>query len=169
MAGSLLSDNDRKANLSFVYLSAISTVAGYTCELGPNPDRNSIDASVRSGESMRPQIDIQLKATSTPGLYDDGLHFRLRSKNYNDLCEYPRMCPIILVVLELPEAEDDWLDCDAERLIMRRRAWWLSLSGYDEIEPGSTRTVVLPRSQLLNPDSLMALMSQARTGNLTGG
>ena len=116
---------------------------------------------------MRPQIDIQLKATSVPTLYDDGLHFRLDSKNYNDLVT-PRMCPIILVVLELPENSDDWLHCDDEGLTMRRRAWWLSISGCPEIESG-TKTVTLPRSQLLTPDSLRMRMYEARTGKLTGG
>ena len=116
---------------------------------------------------MRPQIDVQLKATSAPDVHHDGLHFRLSSKNHNDLCETPRICPIILVVLELPKGPDEWLYWNAEGLTLRRRAWWLSISGKTEIE-SSTKTVVLPHSHLLNPDSLKTLMSQARTWSLTG-
>ena len=167
MGDSLLNDNYRKADLSFSYLAALSAITGYTCQRGPEPDLDSVDAIVKAGGSMRPQLDVQLKATSVPRLYDDGLHFRLCLKNYNDLVT-PRMCPIILVVLELPEDSDDWLLCGAGGLTIRRRAWWLSISGWPDIDT-STKTVVLPRSQLLTPDSLRMLMDQARTGKLSGG
>ena len=165
----LLSDNDRKERLSFAYLSALSAFAGYTCQSGAEPDRYSVDATVRSGETMRPQIDVQLKATSVPNLHGDGLHFQLGSKNYNDLCEFPRGCPLILVVLELPEDPDEWINWDDEGLTMHRRAWWLSISRLPEIDEGSSKTVVIPQSQFLSPDSLTKLMYWARTSFSTGG
>ena len=167
MRTALLSDNDRKAELSFAYLSSLAAFAGFTCQPGHQPDRDSsVDATVKAGGSMRPQIDVQLKATSSPRRLSDGLHFQLRRKNYDDL-RASRMCPIILVVLELPEDPSDWLDCDTERLVMRRCAWWASIAG-DSATDRDSKTVVLPESQSLNPDAMQSLMDEARQGRLSG-
>ncbi len=50
--------------LSRAYVSAIAAHAGYTVGR-PEPDRDSVDLSLSAGGAMRPQIDIQLKATTT--------------------------------------------------------------------------------------------------------
>ena len=156
-----LSENDVKSELSHAYIHALAVNGGYAYQPGPQPDRISVDAVIVSGEKSKPQMDLQLKAASSPRIREDGLHFRLGAKNYNDLRELPRRNPIILAVLELPPNRDDWLDCDGEGLTMRRRAWWLSLAGYPETD-AETQTVILPHSQLLTPNSLTDLMTRAR-------
>ena len=163
MTNAVLTDNDRKEALSFVYLNALSAIAGYTCQGGPQPDRNSVDAIVWGGSPTSPQIHVQLKSTSSPDRKSDGLHFQLSRKNYNDLRNSHN--PFILVILELPEHQSDWLDCGPERLIMRRCAWWLSLKGHPEIETDS-RVVVIPESQRLDVDALKLLMDMARQRSL---
>lgn len=35
MADAILTDNDRKAELSFAYLAALAAYAGFTCQTGP--------------------------------------------------------------------------------------------------------------------------------------
>lgn len=159
MTHAILGDNHRKSELSFAYLAALSAIAGYTCQRGPQPDVDSIDATVRAGGSMRPQIDVQLKATSSPRRLVDGLHFQLGRKNYEDM-RMPRLCPAILVVLELPMAPAEWLDCSADRLILRRCAWWQSLSEYPEADSDS-KVVVIPESQRLDLDAIIRLMDLA--------
>jgi hypothetical protein len=42
----IITDNQRKAALSFSYLAAISAKCGYTCEKGPSDDMDSIDALI---------------------------------------------------------------------------------------------------------------------------
>ena len=156
----ILTNDYRKAELSFAYLSAICAMAGYTCERGPSVDMDSIDASVRSGGVPRILIDVQLKSTSSPDLIGGNLHFRLSQKNYNDLADL-RQVPIILAVLELPASQDEWLRCDADNLVLRRRLWWTSLRGEQPISAGS-KTVIIPQSQLLTPDSLRELAANER-------
>ena len=156
----ILTDNYRKEGLSFAYLSAICAIAGYTCQRGPTPDLDSIDAVVRAGGYGRPQIDVQLKSTSAPTLIGGDLHFRLRQKNYNDLAGRQQN-PRILAILELPEDPAEWLSHNAERLILRRRLWWVSLERESPIQAGS-RTVVAPGTQLLTPDSMRAIVADAR-------
>ena len=167
MTGGMLNDDERKANLSFAWLSAISALSGYTCERGAQPDVSSVDAVVRTGRPPDGQIDVQLKATSSPDVKNDGLHFQLRNPNYDHLRPIRRFCPIILVVLELPADSNDWHECDAEQLVLRRRAWWQSLRGYPEIA-GNSRVVILPEEQILDTETLQRLMDLSVQGNPIG-
>ena len=84
MNDALLHEPDRKTELSFAYLGALCAYVGYTCQRGPEPDRGSVDATVRAGGTMNPQFDVQLKATAVPDRKEDGLHFRLLANNYAD-------------------------------------------------------------------------------------
>ena len=120
---------------------------------------DSIDATIRSGDSMRTQFDVQLKATSTPDKKDDGLHFRLSRKNYDDLTA-ARTTPLMLLVLELPSDETEWLECSVEHLTMRRCCWWASLSGSESTDAGS-KTIVIPTAQRLGPWGIVPLMAAA--------
>ena len=162
MPTDVMSDNQRKAELSFAYLSALCAMAGYTCQRGPTPDDDSIDATVRTRGSKRPVFDVQLKATSSPIWYADGLHFNLKRKNYDDLRE-DRSLKIILLVLELPSNFETWLECGPEQLVMRRCAWWEWLSGYPGIDTDS-KVVVIPESQRFSLDAMSVLMERIRRG-----
>ena len=155
-----MGDNQRKAELSFAYLSALCAMAGYTCQRGPEPDEDSIDATVRGRHPGRSALDIQLKATSSPVLAGDGLHFRLHRKNYDDL-RVDRSIQIILVVLELPDRPDAWLECRADELVLRRRAWWDSLWRFPEIETES-KVIVIPESQRFDLEAMSGLMDRIR-------
>lgn len=121
---------------------------------------DSIDATVRSGDAMRTQFDVQLKATSTPKRKKQGLHFRLFRKNYNDLTAV-RMTPLVLLVLELPADDTEWLECSVEHLTMRRCCWWASLS---ECEPtdAASKTIVIPTKQRFGRSGIAPLMARLR-------
>ena len=161
MTDAVLTDNDRKAELSFAYLAALAAKAGYTCQRGPQPDMASIDATVHAGDRLSTHFDVQLKATSAPdGRKADGLHFSLKKKNYDDLSASGRSVPIFLVVLELPPSEDEWVECSVEQLTLRRCGWWASLAGSDPIETDS-KTITIPMEQRLSDDGVKSLMAQA--------
>ena len=160
MDDAILTDNDRKAELSFAYLAALAAYAGYTCQRGPQPDVASVDATIRSGDAIGTQFDVQLKATSAPDQGTDGLRFRLSRKNHHDLVA-DRMTPLMLIVLELPPADADWLECTLEHVVMRRCCWWTSLSGRDPTE-GETKTIVIPQEQRIGVSGLAPLMTVAR-------
>ena len=155
MPDAVLSDNYRKSELSYAYLHALAAICGYTCQKGPNPDVNSVDAII---EAKGADLHVQLKATSSPTIRNDGLHFQLSRKNYDDIRS--AFTPTILVVLELPKEPDEWLECYAEGLIMRRCVWWKSLKGCPDIETDS-KVIVMPESQKLNPDSFRHVIEMA--------
>ena len=126
----------------------------------PSQDRDSIDLRIDAGGNMRPKLDIQLKATGPLLWSKDTAPFRLECKNYDDL-RLLRTVPALLVVLEMPDEEADWVACGPDELALRRRAWWLSLAGCPDVEQ-KTRTVRLRNDQQFVPDSLRALMEQTR-------
>lgn len=152
MTRPILRANLRKAELSFAYIVALAARDGFTVQRGPAHDVDSIDVTIRCGDEKREALDLQLKATARPDVKRDGLHFRLKRKNYNDLV-IDRSVPMRLVVLELPPSESQWLSCTPDRLVLRKCAWWFSLVGQDPIE-ATSKTVVIPSTQRIDSSGL---------------
>ena len=157
-----LDDNQRKAELSFACLSALSAEVGFTCDRGPYVDAWTVDAALRSGGH---QIDVQLKATSVVQRRANGFLFKLGRRTYDNLradyLDNSRSCPIILAILELPETSGNWLECTPENLVVRRCLWWESLAAYPEIDLKS-KVITIPESQILTQSSLKKMMDNAR-------
>ncbi|MCY3627486.1 MAG: DUF4365 domain-containing protein [Gammaproteobacteria bacterium] len=135
----------QQEELSYVYVHALATRAGYTT-VRPQIDFDSVDMKISSdsNQGMRPQLDIQLKATTRLGKpREQGIPFRIKQKNYNDLCINTQV-PRLLVVLDMPE-EDKWMTVTDQKLILRRRAYWLSLQNkkHKQTEQKTT-TVYIP-------------------------
>ena len=59
----ILASTDRQEALSRAYVAAVAASAGYTLAV-QDFDRDGVDVQVRAGGTMRPSLDIQLKATS---------------------------------------------------------------------------------------------------------
>ena len=163
MTDALLTVPDQKEALSFVYAQAVAARAGYVTEV-PGTDRDSVDLCIRAGGRMRPLLDLQLKATANLERPRDGfLHFPLGIKNYNDLRIEVQILRL-LVVLDLPEDEQQWMTITENELIIRHRAYWLNLQGYEETANQSSVTVRIPEENLFNVKSLRTLMEQSRKG-----
>lgn len=156
-----LSDAQRKERLSVSWLAAMASVAGLACD-EPKSDTDSIDLTLSARGPLRPKLDVQMKATTNADIRDGDLSFRLSRKNYDDL-RARRTVPLILVVVELPKQDSEWMDFRTEELLLRRRAWWASLRGAEEIST-ETRTVVVPRRMDVNV--LIDLMVQVRERRL---
>ena len=165
MSDALLTDADQKEALSRVYARAIAARAGYTAS-DPDFDRDSVDIRINAGGKMRPSLDLQLKATTTLGEPVDGHYrFHLKPKNYDDLIVDTQV-PRLLVVLDLPRDKDRWMNLSAERLILRRRALWISLNGFEKSSNRFSVTVRIPAVNLFTIDSLRDLMEQSRRGEI---
>lgn len=166
MKVTLLTRADQKEALSRVSAKALAARAGYSTS-APEPDRDSVDLRVQGGGPRRPAIDLQLKATTTLAEPKGGfLRFRLPIKNYRDLSEETQT-PRLLVVLELPNDESQWMTVTDEDLVLRRRAYWLSLqSGHRQVANQETITVRIPERNLLNVEVLRGLMERSRAGEI---
>ena len=166
MTGTLLTDPDQKEALSLVYAKAVATRAGFLTSV-PEPDRDSVDLRIQAGGPRRPALELQLKATVNLGEPQAGvLSFPLSIKNYNDL-RIPTQTPRLLVLLELPKDEVRWMTVTAEELVLRRRAYWLSLQqGHDEVVGQQTVTVHIPEHNLFDVEALRTLIEQSRNGEI---
>lgn len=166
MTDEILTIQHQQEALSVVYVKALAARARYTTS-AMDYDLDSVDLRVHAGGRRRPSLDLQLKASSALEVGTDGrIKYRLRIKNYNDL-RIKTMIPRLLVVLDLPKDESRWMTVTDEELVLRHRAYWLSLqSGFDDVGDQVSVTVSIPDSQQLNVESLRLLMAQARSGQI---
>ena len=163
MNDSLLTAADREEALSRVYARAVAASAGYVTA-DTDFDRDGVDLRIQSGGAMRPALDLQLKATINLTVSPDG-HYRfpLNRRNY-DLLRVETQTPRLLVVLDLPRGEERWVTITANKLVLRRRAYWLSLLGREATDNRASVTVRIPKGNVFNVDNLRMLMDQSRRG-----
>ena len=125
MIDALLTTSDREEALSRAYAHAVSAQAGYTTAVY-GEDRDGVDVRIQAGGAMRPAIELQLKATinlGEPG-GEGYFHFPLKLRNY-ELLRIQTQTPRLLVVLDLPRDETQWMTITSDELVLRRRAYWL--------------------------------------------
>ncbi|MDE2921542.1 MAG: DUF4365 domain-containing protein [Acidobacteriota bacterium] len=160
-----MTDADQKEALSRVYALAVAARAGCTTAY-PDFDRDGVDLVIQSGMAMRPAIGVQLKATSQHLAEDDSyLRFRLKRRNY-DLLREETQTPRVLVVLQLPADREQWLTITEDDLVLRYRAYWLSLRGSEDTTNSTSVTVSIPKANLFNVESLDLLLERSMRGTL---
>lgn len=161
----MLTTELKKEQLSIVFMHALASKAGFS--VGKPPvDNDSVDLVVfadgkidATSRLSSPRIEVQLKASSTIQENEGKFHFQLDKKNYEDLCGETAL-PRLLVFLNLPTQEDEWLTVGADELILKKAAYYLSLSGAEAITSNS-KVVHIPKANQLTVDSLINLMLKA--------
>ena len=115
---------------------------------------------------MRPAIELQLKATINLGQPKDGaFRFPLIRRNY-DLLIVETQTPRLLMVLDLPKDEEQWMTISEESLVLRKRAYWASLAGLEERSNVSSITIHIPSTNIFDITGLRYLMDQSREGRI---
>jgi len=164
MNATLLTIPNQQEGLSLVYAKALATRAGFSTSV-PYPDMDSVDLCIHDGGLFRPKLDLQLKATiRLRTLLAGNRSFPLPIKNYNEL-RIPTQTPRLLVVLDLPQDETQWMTIGPDGLVLRHRAYWLSLQNeHDAVFGQKSVTVRIPQSNIFDVDALRMLMDRSRTG-----
>ena len=163
MTATLLTGPDKKERLSLVYVKALAARAGLLTSV-PEPDRDSVDLRIQASGARRPALDLQLKATAALEVSRGGfVPFQLPIKNYDDL-RTETQTPRLLVVFELPTDETQWMTVTTEELVLRRRAYWMSLQGLSERAGQQAVTVSIPEHNVLDIEALGELMERSRNG-----
>lgn len=162
--------NLRMEHMSEAFLEALCAMNGYTMTK-TKQDNEGVDVTISCKEYatddntglFNPKFDVQLKSTYSSIERREGgrLVYNLRAKNYNDLVKPDRATPLILILLEMFEDEDDWTEQTDEFLKITRRAYWLNLVGETPTNNKMKKTVNLIETQLLTADSLKELMIRA--------
>lgn len=171
----LLSWQDIEAELSYAYLHAVAARAGFECIVaGRHSDQAGIDAVLRVKERFGPEsllteftIEVQLKATSSePPLRADRYSVVLEVDHYGKLRDTGRANPLLLVVLFLPAAPEQWLVHSEEHLLARRCAYWVSLREAPPSENSVKQTVYIPKINCLSVEGLRALADRISRGEV---
>lgn len=166
-------DTDIEAELSYAYLHAVASQAGFGCELhGRHADNAGKDAQVNIHERLSPRsifrdfsIEVQLKACiNKPTAKSGYLPYPLPIQNYDKLRSTENAAPHLLVVLFLPHNKTDWLDATPENLVLRECAYWVSLLGAKDVHDQKSRTVYVPENNQLSPASLRRLAEALSEG-----
>ena len=165
MTDNLLTTPDRQEALSRAYAHAVAARGGYMTAVYTE-DRDGVDLRIQAGGAMRPALDLQLKATVNLIDSNDGYYrFPLKRRNY-DLLRMDTQTPRLLVVLDLPKDEHQWMTITEDELVLRHRAYWLNLKGWDETTNRTSVTVRIPERNIFDVEGLRALMEQSREGGI---
>ena len=161
----MLTDNDIKEELSYAYVHAVASRAGFGCDR-VSKDRGSVDVVISADGGFPDDailqhvvIQVQLKASSQFVSSELDFSFPLPMKNYNEL-RARSMATRLLVVFEMPGEPEHWLTVSGETLIARRCAYWCNLKGESEVENETSRSVKILTKNVFTPAALRALMSR---------
>lgn len=156
-----------KEELHISYISIVCAAAGITYETQYHDD-DSTDGIMKKELELEENvfnqsaIRIQLKCTSSPSQYEDRgeyIAYKLKVKNYNDLCT-PSTVPIILGLLILPENMDDWVRWSEEELLLKGSMYWADFSDMERSENKGSVTVQIPKKNIVNGESILGILQK---------
>jgi hypothetical protein len=159
----MYTENIQKEEFSIAYVQAVSALA--RCNVGNwRIDSDSVDISLRASvpdgkQTIYPQLDIQLKCTDQDIFHDDGIHFLLKIKNYNDLTARV-VNQRLLVVVCVPEGVVNWAEQDVAKLSLKKCAYWLAPSKFPISDNQTAVTVKIPYKNIFSADNLIKSMNK---------
>lgn len=155
-----------KEDLSISYLRAVAAKAEIDFNLNRR-DSESRDVNLSkvitfdNGE-FNAELNVQLKATSSISQYKDtgdNIVYKLKAKNYNDLCRITTT-PIIICLLILPENKEEWITQTTEDLTLKRCMYWCSLRGMPPTNNLNTCDITIPKANVINAETLDWLLNK---------
>ncbi len=158
----------RMEDMSEAYLRALCAANGYSIDRSSH-DNDGVDVTVKckgkvdnDSTCYSPSLDIQLKSSFSKIVEneDGSITYPLEVKNYKSLIDSHRMIPLILVVFQMHNDENLWLEQTSDWLKITKCAYWISLKGQPDTQNTSTINIEIPVQNLLTKDSLKGIMSR---------
>jgi hypothetical protein len=147
-------------------VAAIATAAGLDVQfprLGHKVDLGIYDTGLNGSSSGSRQMMLQVKTWANGTISPDGhLHFPLEVPAFNYLAGGDHEARHYLVVCLVPGDSDDFARSTDTEVRLRRAAYWFSLRDHrpdPALTSSSTKTVLVPRTQLLTPVTMRALLA----------
>jgi hypothetical protein len=110
------------------------------------------------------KLDVQAKSTTLALAEKATIRYDLEVRNYESLRFRTAGSPRILVVLVLPEEENDWLVQMENELILCRCAYWMSLRGFRARRNRRKVRLAIPRSQVFSVAALRSILERMKAG-----
>jgi hypothetical protein len=109
-------------------------------------------------------LQVQLKA-SAAGPVEDGSFVKttISKDRYNTFRNPTPSVHRIVVILHLPEGQEDWLRVSDNAMLLHHRAYWVSVEGRP-IATTESVTVKAPTSQVFDDVALCQIMSRIGQG-----
>lgn len=156
-----------KEDISISYISALCAYAGIAYEIIRHDDDSTDGLLMKriqldNGIRFDSQVRIQLKCTSSNSQYTDNgedITYKLKVKNYNDLC-IQSTTPIILGLLVLPEEDSQWIKWSSEELLMKGCMYWAEFSNKCESNNKGTVNVKISKTNVVNANTLLDMLSK---------
>jgi len=167
----MLTENHIREGLSRAYILAVAHRAGFNCsvrEFDYGIDGTFHEITRRGGRYIESgyKIDFQAKAASSTNsvtVRDSSVDYDMEVKTQHDLA-MDVGTPRILILMVLPENQDEWLTITEDALALKRCAWWASLEGQTPTTNKNTIMVPVPRTQIFDVAALSAMMERVRAG-----
>lgn len=168
----MMYDSRQKEDIHIGYIYALCACAGVDYEI-INHDEDSTDGILKKkikfpdGTYFISELRIQLKATSSLSQYQDKgdyISYKLKAKNYNDLCTQGTS-PIVLGLLILPENNSDWVKWSKEELLVRGCMYWADFSHNNKSGNDSTVTVNISKKNIINDETLLEILTKIAKGD----
>ncbi len=152
------------------YFCAIVSAAGYTYN-NPVIDNESVDIQIngriKDEVYTTQRLEVQLKATKTAKINNNSFSFPLKIKNYDDLRDLNCYTPKILIVLLLPNNQQDWLYSNKNFCLLNYGMYWADLRGMLPTQNDNTVSIHINCNNIFNIETVRLMMhSLARTGDI---
>jgi Domain of unknown function (DUF4365) len=98
--------------------------------------------------------------------HNEIIRYPLEVKNYEELRLENPFVPRILIIILVPDSQEDWLHQSQQELSLRYCGYWASLRGLPPTQNQNTVTVQIPTQNIFNKDALKSLMQSIESGEL---
>lgn len=163
-----MTESQQKEDISMHYLGLLCAQSGIDFERTHHDD-DGTDVILKKrfsnsdNQVYDTEIHFQLKATSSKSQYTETakeIRYRLKAKNYNDLC-IPSIVPLYLVVLILPEKQKEWISWDDEELLVHGRMYYYSLEDKKKTANEHEVTIIIDKTDRIDEAILSIMLRRA--------
>lgn len=167
--------NHRKEALSAAYIQAVAAKAGVSISVraldyGVDGDFNAVSLIEGRLQELGFSIRYQAKASKKWQIdQTDGLiKYRLEGKTYNTMIRRNRSDsnsePLLLLLLCLPELEEEWVSISDTELLLRRCCYYHYVRGEEPISSDLKKQIGIPAQQVFTPEVLTDLLERKKQG-----
>ncbi|WP_249645125.1 DUF4365 domain-containing protein [Nocardia sputi] len=150
------------------YVRAVAAAAGCVVVGRPEIDEGVdivLSHTSNRHRAGRARLEIQMKATAT-ALAADGasINARITRNRYDYFRTDDPAVAKIVVIMHVPKLQDDWVYLSDDALVVRHRAYWVSLCGFPATSSADI-TVSAPCSNTFDDITLCKIMERVGKGD----
>ncbi len=171
MENKMITQQHTEEDLSKAYVLAVGAKAGLIVRFTDGHDY-TVDGSLHEVSILNGKrhesgfsFEFQLKASKNCIVKESSIAYDFDADTYNYLCERAKTkhtTPIILLLLVLPENEEEWLSISTDQLILKKACYWMKIDG-KFTENSETKRISIPQEHLFDVSAVQTLISQIKT------